>query len=638
MSTPVSNAGTLMGDTVRLLAPHLAPVLASGRAVVETAALADRLPPVLQGGFECRLAPLHDQLDIQQYIFPASPELTALAAYLASKRKHPGEQEDSLAARLAELCAAWQQPGSLQARTMSELWLEYDAGGSQAAPTPSVFVGLQHHYLARREAQRVVAALLHGLRSNTAATQFAAIDRCFDACPDGAAVSHLGVMLGRQGTAVRLNVKRLRPLQIAPYLRAIGWPGAPAEAEALVNWLAPSVDRVTLCIDVADQVLPTLGLECACVGPAASARGWADLLAALEAHDLCTAGQREALLQWPGTTTPVNCNQPWPVPLIHASHYRPAGQFSLFERRLSHLKVTLRPQRPPEAKAYLWFHHQWWTPARVAAGEAPPVPVDERPYAQRVQAYYDATTETYLAHLGRTFQGWTVETNEVTDAAGSNRFLAARAGIQAGQRIVDAGCGVGGPALDIARAFPGVQIDGITISPVQSSHAQRLIEEAGLAGQVTVRTGDYHALPYASAGYDVVIFLESSGNTENRLGVMREAARVLRPGGTLYIKDAFVRAGALSAPERQSLAEFERIFLYHVPTMAAMAAVLAEAGFDDIVCHDLTGLVSGERWRQALIEPRAGGWGYSALETAHRAQFIVWPVFCGEVIARKAMA
>jgi hypothetical protein len=65
------------------------------------------------------------------------------------------------------------------------------------------------------------------------------------------------------------------------------------------------------------------------------------------------------LLVWPGVISPADADRPWPADLVRASLRRPADHFTLFERRLSHMKVVCAPGFPIEAKGYFGFEHNW---------------------------------------------------------------------------------------------------------------------------------------------------------------------------------------------------------------------------------------------------------------------------------------
>ena len=68
--------------------------------------------------------------------------------------------------------------------------------------------------------------------------------------------------------------------------------------------------------------------------------------------------------------------------------------------------------------------------------------------------------------------------------------LAHLMGLKPGMKVLDVGCGVGGPAREIAK-FIGCEIVGITINQKQVDVARHLTEEAGLSNKVTFTQGDF---------------------------------------------------------------------------------------------------------------------------------------------------
>jgi sterol 24-C-methyltransferase len=65
--------------------------------------------------------------------------------------------------------------------------------------------------------------------------------------------------------------------------------------------------------------------------------------------------------------------------------------------------------------------------------------------------------------------------------------------LKPGMRVLDVGCGVGGPAREIAR-FAGVKIVGVNNNDFQVGRARRYTEQAGLSGQVEFVKGDFMTL------------------------------------------------------------------------------------------------------------------------------------------------
>jgi ubiquinone/menaquinone biosynthesis C-methylase UbiE len=107
-----------------------------------------------------------------------------------------------------------------------------------------------------------------------------------------------------------------------------------------------------------------------------------------------------------------------------------------------------------------------------------------------------------------------------------------------GQRLLDAGCGVGGPSIWFAKQR-NVTIDAITISPTQLGLAREAVAQAGLTDRIKVQIGDFHKLEeqFPVNTFDGVFFLESICHAESYRRVLASARKVLKPGGFVYIKD-----------------------------------------------------------------------------------------------------
>lgn len=154
---------------------------------------------------------------------------------------------------------------------------------------------------------------------------------------------------------------------------------------------------------------------------------------------------------------------------------------------------------------------------------------------EEVKAYYDKMTASYLSIYGDVIQAF-----RPTRKKDLLQYIAKSCGLKKGMRVLDAGCGVAGPAIFFADQYK-VQVDGVTLSPVQVAEADKQISKAKLQKQVQVKEGDYHHLTelFVPASYDAVLFLESLGHAEKPEQVIREAYRMLKKGGFIYIKDFY---------------------------------------------------------------------------------------------------
>ncbi|GAA2354441.1 27-O-demethylrifamycin SV methyltransferase [Saccharopolyspora halophila] len=109
------------------------------------------------------------------------------------------------------------------------------------------------------------------------------------------------------------------------------------------------------------------------------------------------------------------------------------------------------------------------------------------------------------------------------------------------QHVLDIGCGIGGPALRAARRT-GARVTGITVSEAQAEQATALSESSELGGRLDFRLADALDLPFPDASFDAVFALESMMHMPDRVAVLGEIGRVLRPGGRLVLTDFFERA------------------------------------------------------------------------------------------------
>jgi ubiquinone/menaquinone biosynthesis C-methylase UbiE len=224
-----------------------------------------------------------------------------------------------------------------------------------------------------------------------------------------------------------------------------------------------------------------------------------------------------------------------------------------------------------------------------------------------VRRYWRETHHLYLEEVGTTWQaGHLITGSGHADPRESNLRLAAAAGIKPGYRVLDAGCGVCGPAADIAANIPGVQIAAVTISPEQALAGADLVRRAGLERVIHVAVADYHELPLAAASFDVVYYFESAGYSYEPRLLFGEAFRVLRPGGTAYVKDICRKPEPLSPDEARGLAQFNENYAYRTATIGDTTAAMAASGFTRIKARDITDRVSTIHVLEAMFRLEDG--------------------------------
>jgi cyclopropane fatty-acyl-phospholipid synthase-like methyltransferase len=253
-----------------------------------------------------------------------------------------------------------------------------------------------------------------------------------------------------------------------------------------------------------------------------------------------------------------------------------------------------------------------------------------------VRRFYDRWTPVLVEAAGTTLQAGLVKRSDEApvEPGTSSGYLAELAGVRPGDHVLDAGCGVGGPAMAIARAVPGVVIDGVTVSEVQAGMARTLIAAAGLSDRVRVHVADFHRLPFPDASFDVALYFEVTGYSPDRAALYRESARVLRSGGTVYVKDTFCREEPLTERQRQAMAASDRLWASAPsPTLSETEQAMRAAGFVDVRVRQYP-FIDREHFYEAMVARDGGGIRLNAFGKAF-LRFWEVPVVFGEATARR---
>jgi ubiquinone/menaquinone biosynthesis C-methylase UbiE len=101
-------------------------------------------------------------------------------------------------------------------------------------------------------------------------------------------------------------------------------------------------------------------------------------------------------------------------------------------------------------------------------------------------------------------------------------------------RVLEIGCGVGAVLGTLGTAFPEASLSGVDIAPEQIAFARSYLAGRGLTADL--RTASAQALPFADSSFDHVWsmwLLEHMASAADAVSVLKEARRVLVPGGTI---------------------------------------------------------------------------------------------------------
>ena len=140
---------------------------------------------------------------------------------------------------------------------------------------------------------------------------------------------------------------------------------------------------------------------------------------------------------------------------------------------------------------------------------------------QSVAAPYDAWAQVYDVFWGHYMN----QTLPVAQRA---------AAVEAGDHVLDLACGTGELLQRIAEEVPEAGLTGVDLAPKMVDRARHKLAERS---EVQIQQADAHDLPFADESFDVVVCANTFHYFTHPEQVLREACRVLRPGGRLVLLD-----------------------------------------------------------------------------------------------------
>jgi ubiquinone/menaquinone biosynthesis C-methylase UbiE len=169
-----------------------------------------------------------------------------------------------------------------------------------------------------------------------------------------------------------------------------------------------------------------------------------------------------------------------------------------------------------------------------------------------------------------------------------NRAMLKRTSIAASDRVLDAGCGVGGSSFWIAE-HTGAHVTGVNIQPLHLELARAESARRGLADRVSFEEWDYCATGFDSESFDVVWALESVCHCEDKQKFLAEAYRVLRPGGRLIVGDFIQFRDDLSpAQDREMKIWLDGWAIPHLAGFERFREWISGAGFAGVKADNIT--------------------------------------------------
>lgn len=155
-----------------------------------------------------------------------------------------------------------------------------------------------------------------------------------------------------------------------------------------------------------------------------------------------------------------------------------------------------------------------------------------RQYETLVNTYYNLTTDFYEYGWGQSFHFGVRKRGQSQKSAirAQEHFIGERLRLTPHMRVLDVGCGVGGPMRELARRF-GCVITGLNNNAYQLTKCANYNKAAGLQQHCDTLKADFMSIPVPENSYDAIYAIEATCHAPDRTAVFRELLRVLKPGG-----------------------------------------------------------------------------------------------------------
>ena len=255
--------------------------------------------------------------------------------------------------------------------------------------------------------------------------------------------------------------------------------------------------------------------------------------------------------------------------------------------RLGKLSKTLRDAHPGSGVAHRVRHFSDWL--ERATSEA--VGTGTYDHTETVLDYYELCNGFMVWGWGESLHFAPLSPDESLEESKvrHQRAMISKLELQPGMKVVDVGCGIGGPMRRVVREA-GVRVVGININEIQLAEAARLNAEAGLEHMTEFRKCSFMDMSVIEADtFDGGYAIESTCHAQNKQRAFEEIFRVLKPGALLWGQEMCLTArfdpqDDLHRTIKQDL--MRGIALHDIATFGEVNHALEQAGFQVIKGSD----------------------------------------------------
>jgi sterol 24-C-methyltransferase len=215
----------------------------------------------------------------------------------------------------------------------------------------------------------------------------------------------------------------------------------------------------------------------------------------------------------------------------------------------------------------------------------------KRDYETLINRYYDLVTDFYEFGWGQSFHFAPRRRGESFAASilRHEMFLACSLGLRPGMRVLDLGCGVGGPMRNIA-SHSGATVIGINNNDYQIERGRKYNRKLRLEELCSFLKGDFMKIPIESGTIDAAYTIEAACHAPDKRALFAEIRRALKPGALFAgydwcLTDRYDPQSAEHRGIKKGIEEGDA--LPDILTIDETAACLSGAGFEILSARDV---------------------------------------------------
>ncbi|MBI3412752.1 MAG: class I SAM-dependent methyltransferase [Candidatus Aenigmarchaeota archaeon] len=204
-------------------------------------------------------------------------------------------------------------------------------------------------------------------------------------------------------------------------------------------------------------------------------------------------------------------------------------------------------------------------------------------YYDKSQFFYNLFWPKSGMHYGL----WNKGTKNLKEAVeNQNKVVCDVLDLQKTDRVLDAGCGIGAVSEFAVKNY-GCDVVGITLSKVQLSQANKRLLNTSLKRKLKFLIMDYTDTGFERGSFSKILAIESICHADKKIDFIKEAFRLLKPGGKIAVSDAFIKRSKLNLEEEELYKKFlHALALPNIANKNNFENEMKKTGFKKIKFYD----------------------------------------------------